>query len=68
MAINIFVLKGDLNWENRIGAFLFCRVYIYAKRHVLVVKLYLSFVSFFFLSFFLLLSFFSLFGGVCTLV
>ena len=27
MTINIFVLKGDLNGENRSGAFLFCRVY-----------------------------------------
>ena len=26
MTINIFVLKGDLNGENRSGAF-FCRVY-----------------------------------------
>ena len=27
MTINIFELKGDLNGENRSGAFLFCRVY-----------------------------------------
>ena len=28
MTINIFLLKGDLNKENRSGAFLFCRVYV----------------------------------------
>ena len=31
MTINIFVSKGDLNGENRSGAFLFCRVYIYIE-------------------------------------
>ena len=30
MTVNIFVLKGDLNGENRCGAFLFCRVYMFA--------------------------------------
>ena len=28
MKVNIYVFKGDLNWENRSGAFLFCRVYL----------------------------------------
>ena len=28
MTNNIFVLKGDLNGENRSGAFLFCQVYV----------------------------------------
>ena len=32
MTINIFVLKGDLNGENRSGAFLFCWVYIAGPR------------------------------------
>ena len=39
MTDNIFVLKGDLNGENRSGAFLFfCRVYIKEDKGVFVTE------------------------------
>ena len=37
MTINIFILKGDLNGENRSGAFLFCRVY-FGRQEALLIK------------------------------
>ena len=45
MAINIFVLKGDLNGENRSGAFLFLSVYFKGTKLELMLNWHFYYVA-----------------------